>query len=143
MAIPKTYKTEAIVLKQMNLGEVDRIVTLYTPSMGKVRAVVKSGRKMNSRLGGHVGTLTHCLLLISRGRNLDTITQSQTIGSFLAIRKDLVLTARAFYLIELLDSFTVERVENYQIFKQLIEALQNLDKVSNFSRLHFSCFRIM
>ena len=79
MSEPKIYKTEAIVLKHADWGEADRILTLYTSKIGKMRAVVKGARKTTSRLGGHVEPLTHCSMMLVRGRQLDTVSQSQTI----------------------------------------------------------------
>ena len=35
----RTYRTEGVVIRQMPLGEADRILTLCSPDMGKVRAV--------------------------------------------------------------------------------------------------------
>ncbi|MBT9163222.1 MAG: DNA repair protein RecO [Chloroflexi bacterium] len=129
MTAPKVYKTEAIVLKHTNLGEADRILTLFTPNMGKLKALVRGARRSRSKLGGHVEPLTHCSLVLARGRNLDTVTQSQTIGGFLSIRNDLWLTAQALYLIELADVFTAERSENYPVYKLLLDALHELGKV--------------
>ena len=54
MARPRTYKTEGIVLKQMPLGEADRILTLYTTDQGKLRAVARGVRRPKSRLAGHL-----------------------------------------------------------------------------------------
>ena len=54
LAIPRIYKTEAIVLRQNSLGEADRIVTLYTPLNGKVRAVARGVRRPNSKLSGQL-----------------------------------------------------------------------------------------
>ncbi|MCL0048757.1 DNA repair protein RecO [Dehalococcoidia bacterium] len=129
MTPPKIYTTEAIVLKHANLGEADRMLTLYTPNMGKLKAVVRGARRTRSKLGGHVEPVTHCSLVLARGRNLDTVTQSQTIESFLSIRNDLWLTARALYLIELADAFTPEHAENYPVYKLLLDVLHGLGKV--------------
>ena len=129
MTAPKIYATEAIVLKHANFGEADRILTLYTPNMGKLRALVRGARRSRSKLGGHVEPLTHSSLVLARGRSLDTVTQSQSIESFLSIRNDLWLTARALYLIELTDLFTPEHAENYPVYKLLLDALHELGKV--------------
>ncbi|MBT4512217.1 MAG: DNA repair protein RecO [Chloroflexi bacterium] len=131
MPTPKTYKTEAIVLKHIDLGEADRIITLYTPNLGKIRAVAKGVRRAKSRLGGHVEPLTNCSLMLSRGRNLEIVSQGQIIESFLSIRNDLQRTAQALYLIELTDAFTSERVENYPVYRLLIDSLHLLSRVPN------------
>ncbi|MCJ7523267.1 MAG: DNA repair protein RecO [Dehalococcoidia bacterium] len=116
MARPRVYKTEAIVLKRSNLGEADTIITLYTPNLGKIRAVAKGARRLHSKLGGHLDLLTRSDLLLAQGQNLDIITQSQTIESFLPMRNDLKLISSAIYMAELLDQFTAEQVENYPVY---------------------------
>ena len=123
MTTPKVYKTEAIVLKRMNLGEADRILTLYTPNLGKFKAIAKGVRRPKSRLGGHVELLSHSALMLARGRNLDIITQGEAISSFLPLRGDLWRASVAFYAAELVEQFTPERVENYPLYKLLLNTL--------------------
>lgn len=135
MPAPKTYKTEAIVLKHTDLGEADRILVLYTPNYGKIRAVARGVRRMKSRLGGHVEPLTNCSLLLARGRTLEIVSQGQTIEGFLPIRSDLSLIAQALYLIELTDAFTSDRIENYPLYRLLLDSLHLLSRVRNSSIL--------
>lgn len=116
MAKPRAYKTEAIVLKRTNLGEADCIITLYTPNLGKIRAVAKGIRRPQSRLGGHLDLLIRSALLLAHGQNLDIITQSQTIESFLPMRNDLTRVACAIYLADLVNQFTPEQSENYPVY---------------------------
>jgi len=127
MTRPRVYKTEAIVLKHINLGEADRILTLYTPNYGKLRVAAKGVRKPKSRLGGHVELLTRSAMLLAQGRNLDIVTQSQTIDSFLPLRSDLWKTSCALYMAELVDSFTEEQDENYPLYRLFIDALHWLE----------------
>ncbi|MDI6814588.1 MAG: DNA repair protein RecO, partial [Dehalococcoidales bacterium] len=91
MSKPRNYQTEAIIIKKIKLGEADRILTLYTPHLGKIRAVARGVRRPRSKLAGHLELLTHSLVSLARGRNLDTITGSQTINSFLPLKSDLQL----------------------------------------------------
>lgn len=123
LGIPKIYRTEALVLKRMNLGEADRIVTLYTPGYGKIRAVAKGIRRPGSKLGGHLELLTRSNLMMARGQNLDIITQSQAIDNFLPLKEDLWRTGLAFYVLELIDRFTEEGIENYTVYKLLVDTL--------------------
>ena len=126
MARPRVYKTEAIVLKRTNMGEADSIITFYTPNLGKVRAIAKGVRRPKSKLGGHLDLLTQSSLLLAQGQNLDVITQCQTIESFLPIRSDLWRTSCAIYVVELVDQFTAEDVENYPIYRLLQTTLLRL-----------------
>jgi len=75
----KLYRDEAIVLRTQKLGEADRIVTLLTREHGLVRAVAKGVRRTKSRFGSRLEPFMHIDLQLYRGRNLDTITQVETL----------------------------------------------------------------
>ncbi len=126
MSRPRNYQTEAIIIKKTKLGEADRILTLYTPDLGKIQAVAKGVRRPRSKLAGHLELLTHSLVSLARGRNLDTITGSQTINSFLPLKSDLGLTSYALYATELVSQFTADHIENRPLFQLLLETMQQL-----------------
>ncbi len=131
MTKPRNYKTEAIIIKKTKLGEADRILTFYTPHLGKIQAVAKGVRRPRSKMSGHLELLTHSLVPLARGRNLDIVTGSQTINGFLAIKSSLELISYALYIIELINKFTIDNVENYPLFKLLLETLKQLDRDCN------------
>lgn len=131
MSKPRTYQTEAVIIKKTKLGEADTILTLYTPEMGKIQGFAKSLRKTKSKLAGHLELFTHSLVSLARGHNLDTITGSQTINSFLPLRNDLKLTSYALYVIELVHQFTVEHIENRPLFQLVLDTLQQLTEADN------------
>jgi len=131
MTTPRSYRTEAIVIKKTKLGEADRILTLYTPELGKLKAVGKGTRRPKSKLGGHVELLTHSLLMLARGRSLDIVTQAQTINNFLTIKDDLRRISYGLYISELVDSFTAEHIANPGLFSLLLETLQHLSQAEN------------
>ena len=126
MPKPRTYQTEAIIIKKIKLGEADRILTLYTPHLGKIQAVAKGVRRPRSKLSGHLELITHSQVSLARGRNLDTITGSQTIDSFLPLKSDLWLTSCALYVTELINQFTADHIENYPLFQLLLETMHRL-----------------
>lgn len=131
MAKPRLYKTEAIVLRRRDLGEADKILALYTPYLGKLSAVARGVRKPTSRLGGHVELLTHSMMMLAQGRTLDVVTQSQTIHSFPGLRSSLERASYAFYVAELVDRFTEERIENQPLFRLLLNLLTHLEETRN------------
>jgi DNA repair protein RecO (recombination protein O) len=126
MTIPRVYKTTGIVLRQRRLGEADKILTLFTPNLGKLDAVAKGVRRPRSKLAGHVEPLTYTSFMLARGRDLDIVTQAQTAEVFPALREDLERTGRAVYVAELVDRFTPDRQESYQAFRLLLETLRRL-----------------
>ncbi len=123
----RVYTTEAIVLKRQNLGEADRIVTLYTPDEGKLRAVAKGVRRPASRLAGHLELFSLSLVQLARGRELDVLTQAETRAAFRNVREDLARTSQAYYALELVDRFTPDRLEHGAVFHLLRELLETLD----------------
>jgi DNA repair protein RecO (recombination protein O) len=70
-------------------------------------------------------------MMLAQGRNLDIITQSQTIDSFLPLRSDLWRTSCALYAIELVDRFTEERIENYAVYRLLLSTINNIVEADN------------
>jgi DNA repair protein RecO (recombination protein O) len=78
------YRDEAVVLRTHKLGEADRIITLLTRHHGRVRAVAKGVRRTSSRFGSRLEPFTHVDLQLAEGRNLDTITQAETLSPFSA-----------------------------------------------------------
>ena len=131
MTAPRVYQTEAIIIKRIKLGEADRILTLYTPELGKLKAVAKGTRRPQSKLGGHVELLTHSRLMLARGRNLDIITQAQTINNFLPIKDDLERISRGLSFAELVDSFTGEHIEDRRLFDLVLETLHQLSQAKD------------
>lgn len=131
MSEPRDYKTEAIIIKKTRLGEADRILTMYTPHLGKIQAVAKGVRQPKSKMSGHLELLTYSMVSLARGRNLATVTGSQTINGFLDIKSDLELTSYALYIIELVNQFTEDGIEDYPLFKMLVDALEKLSTEKN------------
>jgi DNA repair protein RecO (recombination protein O) len=139
----RIYRTEAVVLRRADLGEADRILTLYTPTYGKLRVVAKGVRKPASKLGGHLDLFTRSKLLLARGRNLDVVTGAETLDAYRGLRVEglaplpapggasnggdaLEQIGVAYYLAELLDRFTEEGLENRAVWDLLVGALRAL-----------------
>ena len=105
MRAQRSYSTEAIVLKHVDLGEADRILTLFTPHRGKFHALAKGSRRPGSKKAGHLELLCQSQLQVAQGRNLDIITQAQSLESFQHLRSEFWHMTCGFYLAELVDRF--------------------------------------
>jgi DNA repair protein RecO (recombination protein O) len=120
------YRDQGVVLRTIRLGEADRIVTLVTQSHGKVRAVAKGVRKTKSRFGGRLEPIGHVSLLLYEGRELDIVTQAETLDHFRAIREDLDRMGRATSMLEAVDQVAQERQPNPRLYQMLVGALRAL-----------------
>ncbi len=114
------------MLRHSNWGEADRLLTLFTLEMGKVRALAKGARKPRSRKAGHLEPFTRASLQLARGREILLVTQADTLDSFRPLREDLMLTTYASYVIELLDRFTYEEGEHRALYQLLAATLARL-----------------
>jgi len=122
----RSFRVEAVVLRHSDWGEADRLITLFTREIGKLRAVAKGVRKLRSRKAGHLEPLTRVSLLLARGRDLPIITQAETLAANSPLKDDLLLLGYASYVIELLDRFTFEEGENRPLYRLLADTLERL-----------------
>lgn len=124
----RLYKTEAIIIRQRKLGEADRILTLYTPALGKLDAKAKGVRKTSSRLSGHLQPLSQCVLQLAQGHTADVITGVETLESFRHLHEDLDALSRGLYAAELADRITAEHVHSFPTYRLLADTLHRLNK---------------
>ena len=120
------YREQGVVLRTIRLGEADRIVTLVTSGRGKVRAVAKGVRKTKSRFGSRLEPLVHVSMLLYEGRELDIVTQAETLDHFRAVREDLDRLGKATALLEATDQVAQEGHANPQLYQMLVGALRAL-----------------
>ena len=122
----RTYRAEAIVLKTIDFGEADRILTLLTRHFGKVSVVAKGIRKPTSRLAGHAEPLTHATYQLARGRTLDVLTGAESLALYRELREDLGGIAAGWYICELADRFALEKAPSASLFDLVESALRHL-----------------
>jgi DNA repair protein RecO (recombination protein O) len=127
----RTYRTQAIVLGHIEYGEADRILKLFTYEKGKITVIAKGVRKIRSRKAGHLEPFTRVNLFLAKGRNLDIVTQAETVDPYIGLREDLQRVAFASYIVEVLDRFTYEEGQNVGIFRLLADTLSRLETKSN------------
>jgi DNA repair protein RecO (recombination protein O) len=122
-------KTEAIVLKQRDFSEADKIITLYSMKMGKISCIAKGIKRAKSKLRGTLLPFTHNSLVLFKGKSLYTVTGADIIESFVNLRKDFSLMAYTSYILELLDSLVPEEEASYQTFVLLVGTLHLLNVI--------------
>lgn len=126
MAPPRTYRCEALTLKNAPLGESDLLVTLYSKEHGKLRVVAKGARKSVSKLVGHLEPLTVVRLSMAQGRSLDIVTQAQVLDNFLPLKSTLPAIAKGLYVAELTDGFGSEANTNQELYQLAVDVLHIL-----------------
>ncbi len=120
------YRDNGVVLRTYRLGEADRIVVFMTAGHGKVRAVAKGVRKTKSRFGSRLEPMSNVSLLLYEGRELDIVTQAETIDYFRPIRDDLNRMTDAMAMLEAVDHTAQEREPDGRMYQMLVAALRTL-----------------
>ncbi|KIL75342.1 DNA repair protein RecO [Pseudobacillus badius] len=119
-------KIEGIVIRTSDYGETNKVVTIYTREKGKLAFMARGAKKPNSRLSSVTQPFTHGSFLVQSGSGLGTLQQGEMMTSMRYIREDLLMSAHAAYMAELLDKSTEEKKPNpylYELFEQCLHYL--------------------
>lgn len=81
-------KIEALVLSRRNVGDADRLVTLFSKDHGLIRVLAKGVRVVPSRRGSHLEPFTNVLALVTGEQGRYFLTASETNNYFQALHND-------------------------------------------------------
>lgn len=121
-------KIEGIILKRRNLGEADRILTVFSKQKGKISVLAKGVRRITSRRAGSVELLNRVSMYLHQAKSFLILTEAESIETFPKLKEDLTLSTYAFHIIELVDKLTAENQENINLYEHLLNVLQRLSR---------------
>ncbi len=127
------HKTAAVILRSLDYGESDRILTFYTADFGKITGIAKGARRSKKRFA-NILELFSCMQIIFSRRGHDSlalIEEGSILNGYPRIREDLEKTLIASYLLELTDKFTLEGKRNAELFHLLLSFLVLVEAGSN------------
>ncbi len=127
MIPPRIYKVEGIILKRKNVGEADRIITMFTKEYGKLRVIAKGIRKVTSRRAPHLEVFTRVSAIIHSGKTIESVSEVSPIMTYPYLRSDLKRVSLGYYLCELIDSLLPEKQEHRDVFVLLTDVLGKLN----------------
>ncbi|MDQ3468207.1 MAG: DNA repair protein RecO [Actinomycetota bacterium] len=122
----RLYRDTGVVLRHYKLGEADRIVVVLTEEHGKVRAVAKGVRKTNSKFGARLEPMSHVRLLLYRGRELDIVSQAESVEPLAPLLSSLDRASQAMAVLEAADQLGLEREPNPQLYRMLVGVLRTI-----------------
>lgn len=122
------FRVEGIVIRSMDYGEGNKIITLLTEHDGKVGVLVRGAKKPKSRHAALTLPFTYGLYIFFRNRGLGTLNAGEIMESHHLLREDLTLTAYSSYACELLDRVLQDEETGafwYSQLKACLEALES------------------
>ena len=133
------------MLHHTNYGEADRFLRLLTAERGKISALARGVRRMNSRKAGHLEPFTLISAQLSKGHGSEWIVdQVSTMEAFPSMTEVLSRTIQGSYVTELADRFTVEEIENRQLFRLTLETIRRIASMDDsFPAIRFFDLRLL
>lgn len=121
------YRVQGIVIRSMDYGEGNKIITLSTDTHGKIGILARGAKKVKSRHAALTQPFTYGEYMFFRQNGgLGTLNQGEIIESHFSLREDLFLTAYAAYACELLDRTLQDDEVGSFWFSQLKACLDGL-----------------
>jgi DNA repair protein RecO (recombination protein O) len=121
-------ETEAIVLRTYRLGEAEKIASLFTRQLGRLRAVARGAQRTKSRYGGSLEPLSYLRVEIFERENRDLLRLNsvELIESFFSMQADYRVQLAAQFLSEVAERLLPEREVNERAFRLLLAVLRAL-----------------
>jgi DNA repair protein RecO (recombination protein O) len=124
------FSTSAIMIRRIEHGDYDLIITLFTLNQGKLSVIAKAAKKSVKRFSGILEPFYELQVVCNsrRGKGLPVLQEAVLKHSFSGIRGDMVKTAYASYWAELIREWMEEGARQDQIYRLLLQALSELDR---------------
>lgn len=129
------FTTEGLVIKEMNVGESDRLVTLFTRDYGIIKAFASGAKNIKSKKGAATSLLTYSSFTILNKKGTNRIYEATAISQFFSMGSDLTVLSLSQYFCELGLTFGEENVENKELLRLILNSLHFLTKEKRFPTL--------
>ncbi len=125
-----TFSTPAVLLRRINFGDYDLVITFFTLKEGKLSAIAKSAKKSTKRFSGVLELFSVLEIVVSGGgpKRLAVLQEAVLKHPFANIRKNIKKTGYASYWAELVNEWMEEGVKQVQLFRLFQYVLEHLDQ---------------
>ncbi|MFV9511034.1 DNA repair protein RecO [Tepidibacillus sp. LV47] len=121
-------RAEGIVIKTVDYGEGNKIITLFTEKYGKITLMARGAKKTKSRLSSVSQLFSYSDYTFFLTKSMGTLKSGDIIQSFTKIQQDIIKTAYAAYLVELTDKMIEKHEPIPFLYQQLLSALKQIDE---------------
>lgn len=122
------FTTEALVIKEMKIGESDRLVTLFSREYGIIKAFASGAQNIKSKKAGATSLLTYGNFAIKRKKDSLRIYEATPISVFFGAGSDIEVLALSQYFCELVNEFAVEDTGNEELLRLILNSLHFITK---------------
>ena len=115
--------TNGLVIKQVNYGEADRILHIFTEELGIVSALAKGARKYKSHQGGAAQLFYYCQFTLAQGKGMYRLQGANVLESFFDLSYDLEKLALCNYFFDITASVVPEHIPDQPVLSLLLNTL--------------------
>ncbi|NLL70607.1 MAG: DNA repair protein RecO [Epulopiscium sp.] len=119
-------KTKGLVLREVAVGEADKIITIFTEEQGKISVSARGARKPRSRFVAGTQVFAYCDFILYKGKNNWNLSQVEVIETFHNLRNDIYVLSCGIYMMELLETVGEENSPNEKLLKLTLYTLWKL-----------------
>lgn len=119
-------KTKGMVVREVKVGDYDKILTVVTEDLGKISVSARGVRRSGNRYSAGTQIFSYCDWVLYKGRNTYTLNSCDIIDPFYEIREDMTLLAYAAHMLQLIQDTTFENQPSKNQLMVLIYALKAL-----------------
>ncbi len=120
--------TDGLILKEQNIGEKDKLVTVLTRHNGLVRAFVRGAKSVKNRKNSSTGMFCYSKLSLYKTKDTYIIDEAEPKELFFELRSDLDKLALAQYFSELIISLVQEDEPAEDYLRLMLNSLHFLAK---------------
>lgn len=128
-------KAKGLIVREHNVGEADRFVTVLTDQYGIIRASVRGARKVTSRKGASTRLLSYAEFSLVKGRETYIIDSAVPERVFFAGGGSVEQLALAQYFCELFAAVSPRDDDAQPFLKLLLNSLHLLEKGDQIDRI--------
>lgn len=135
----QTFNTRAIILDRKDYREDDSRIIVYSEKKGKLNLIARGGKKMKSKLSGHIEPLTLSRLMVVNGREFDYVGTARGEDFYTRIKEDLLSVSWAGQALKAVDVFSREEENDggAEVFNLLSDFLSILPTIAAGAREPF------
>ncbi|OHA63734.1 MAG: DNA repair protein RecO [Candidatus Wildermuthbacteria bacterium RIFCSPHIGHO2_01_FULL_48_27b] len=122
------YRTQGIILRKQDIGEADRVFTVFTRDFGKLRLRAVSERKITSKLRGGLELFYLAEIEFIQGKVYKTITDAVCVCPYPIIRKNLERLRVMERFAQVADELLHGQEQDEEIWNLLQETLSVLNR---------------
>lgn len=135
-------KAKGIVLKQTDIGNYDKMLTILTKEYGKISACAKGVKSLKSPLLAGAKIFSYSDFVFYEGRQVYTISQCSQISGFYKLSNSLERLEAAAHICSFTDFMVQEHEKNPELLRLLLNSLHALANTEKSHVLIRAVFRI-